>query len=97
MTPAEMGLSAVIAVMGGGNVWTWLINRGKTKVDLIELGQSIAKSTIEALKDDRSELLARIDELEEKIDLMSAHIENLENTIRALGVTPPARPTRRGR
>lgn len=95
MTPAEMGLSAVVALMGGGNLYNWLASRGKTKVDLITLGQTIAASTIAALRDDRAELLARIDELEEKIDLMAAHIENLENTIRTLGATPPQRPTRR--
>ena len=94
MTTAEMALSAAVAIMGGGNVWSWLSSRGKTKVDLITLGQTIAESTIAALRDDRAELLSRIDDLEAKIDEMSAHIENLENTIRGLGATPPARPPR---
>jgi len=92
MTPAEMGLSAAVALMGGGNLWNWLASRGKTKVDLITLGQTIAAATITAQREERSELMARIDELEEKVDLMAAHIEKLEQTIIELGATPPARP-----
>lgn len=83
-----MGLSAIVAIMGGGNVWNWLTNRGKAKVDLIQLSEQIAAATIKALDQ-------RIKELEEKVDALSAHVETLEGVIRGLGATPPPRPVRR--
>lgn len=88
MTSAEMLLSGVVAVMGGGNVWNWLTSRGKTKVDLIQLAQTIAAETITALD-------GRIKELEEKVDTLSAHIVSLEILLRENGITPPPRPERK--
>jgi hypothetical protein len=97
MTTAEIILAGVAAVMGGGNAWNWLAGRGKTKVDLITLAQSIAAETIKALKDREDALLERIGELEGKMDDMSAHIASLENVIRDMGATPPPRPAPRPR
>lgn len=99
MSPAEIGLTAVVTVMGGGNIWSWLSSRGKTKVDLIQLGQSIAAATIEGQRIERAELLHRIDQMDAtienqglKIEELTAHIGKLEDVIQGLGGTPPARP-----
>lgn len=97
MTAAELALSGIVTVLGGGNIWNWLAGRGKTKVDLITLAQSIAAETIKALKDREDALMDRISELEGKMDDMSAHIASLENVIRDMGATPPPRPAPRPR
>jgi hypothetical protein len=88
MTTVEMILGAGIAVMGGGNVWNWLASRGKTRVDLIALAEKIAAATITALD-------SRIKELEDKVDVLSRHVETLEGVIRELGAIPPPRPSRK--
>lgn len=102
MTPAEMALSGVVALMGGGGFWLWLTGRGKHHVDLITLGQSIAASTITAMKADRDELLTRISGLEDQITALKeqvhellGHAENLEATLKKQGIEPPARPRKR--
>lgn len=92
MTEIEIALGALVTILGGGNVWNWLSSRGKTKVDLITLAANIAAETIKAQRDDRAELIERIDQLETKIDLMASHIAHLEDTIRSLGATPPPFP-----
>ena len=99
-----MGLTAVVAVMGTGNIWSWLSSRGKTKVDLIQLGQSIAAATIEGQKVERAELLARIERMDAtmenqgfKIEELTLHIGKLEEVIRDMGGTPPARPRKKAR
>lgn len=95
MTPAEMGLSAVIALMGGGNVWNWLANRGKAKVDLIQLGQTISAEIIGALKAERQELIDKVDDLEKQIGELVEHIGSLEAALSKAGIKPPPRPVRR--
>lgn len=97
MTTAEILLSGAVTIMGGGNVWNWLSSRGKTKVDLITLAQSIAAETIKALKDREGALLERLSDLEERVGELSAHIESLESVIRTAGLTPPPRPAARAR
>jgi uncharacterized protein with von Willebrand factor type A (vWA) domain len=99
MSPAEIALTAVVTIMGGGNIWGWLSSRGKTKVDLIQLGQTIAAATITAQQNERRELLHRIDQMDAtienqglKIEELTAHITKLEDVIRGLGGTPPSRP-----
>lgn len=106
MTNVEMILSAIVAVMGGGGLWSWLSSRGKTKVDLIELGQTIATATIKALQADRAALIAEVHALkaeiaalgvkinaqDDKIETLTTHIEKLETEVRRLGGTPPPRP-----
>lgn len=95
MSPVELGLSATIAIIGGGNVWNWLASRGKTKVDLIALAQSIAAETIKALDTRIAQLEATIEDQGRKIEDLTQHIGNLEDVIRGLGGTPPARPPRK--
>lgn len=85
MSPAEIGLGLLVAIMGGGNIYNWFSSRGKTKVDLIKLAQTIAAETITALD-------GRIKELEEKVDTLSAHIVSLESLLLEKGITPPPRP-----
>jgi len=97
MTTAEIALSGILTIMGGGHVWNWLSSRGKTKVDLITLAQSIAAETIKALKDREDALMERIDALEERVGELSVHIESLEGVIRSAGLTPPPRPASRRR
>lgn len=106
MTGAEAALTLAVALVGGGHAWNWLASRGKTKVDLIELGQSIATATIKALQDDRSALMqevrdlkdeiaalgVKIDAQDDKIETLTTHIEKLETEVRRLGGTPPPRP-----
>lgn len=106
MTGAESALTLAVALVGGGSLWNWLASRGKTKVDLIELGQTIATATIKALQDDRTALMAEVRELkaeiaalskkidaqDDKIETLTKHIEELEGVVRALGGTPPPRP-----
>lgn len=102
MTLAEMGLSVVVALVGGGHVWNWLSSRGKAKIDLITLGQTISASIIESLREERKELLDKIDALEATVAELrlevaewGAHAMNLEDTIRKLGATPPPMPPKR--
>lgn len=111
MTTPEMALTLAVALVGAGNMWNWLASRGKAKVDLITLGQAIAKSTIEALQQDRAALLDEIRELkreiadlglkidaqDDKINTLTKHIEELEGVVRALGGTPPPRPLPRAK
>jgi septal ring factor EnvC (AmiA/AmiB activator) len=106
MTGAEAALTLAVALVGGGQAWNWLASRGKAKVDLIELGQSIASATIKALQDDRSALMLEVRELkaeiaalgikidaqDDKIETLTTHIEKLETEVRRLGGTPPPRP-----
>lgn len=87
MTAPEMLLSGIVTIVGGGHIWNWLTSRGKTKVDLIQLAQTIAAETIKALDE-------RISELEDKVDTLTKHVETLEGVIRELGAVPPPRPSR---
>jgi uncharacterized protein involved in exopolysaccharide biosynthesis len=95
MTTAEIILSAGVALMGGGNVWNWLSSRGKTKVDLITLGQTISVQIIAGLKTEREELLTKIEGLETLIGELVSHVEALESALRAAGITPPPRPRKK--
>jgi hypothetical protein len=95
MTLAEMGLTAVVTVMGGGNVWGWLSSRGKTKVDLIQLAQSIAAETIKALDLRIAQMEATIEDQGMKIEELTEHIGKLEDVIVGLGGNPPLRPRRK--
>ncbi len=110
MSAIELVLSLLIALVGGGGVWSWLSSRGKVKVDLLTLTQSIAAATIQSLQQDRQALLeeikelkkevndlsAKIDAQDEKIETLTLHIEKLEDVVRGLGGTPPPRPRKRG-
>ena len=95
MTTAELILSAACSVIGTGTIWNWLASRGKTKVDLIALAQSIAAETIKALDTRIAQLEATIEDQGRKIEELTQHIGNLEDVIRGLGGTPPARPPRK--
>lgn len=102
MTLAEGVLGSVLAVLGGGGVWNWIASRGKTKVDLIQLAASISSETIKALKEDRKELLGRIDHLDALIENLkhdvrglSQHIVSLETLLAKAGIEPPPRPTKK--
>lgn len=95
MTTAEIILGAAAVVMGGGNIWNWLTSRGKQKVDLIALAQSIAAETIKALDLRIAHMEATIEDQGRKIEDLTAHIGKLEDVIRGLGGTPPARPPRK--
>jgi peptidoglycan hydrolase CwlO-like protein len=111
MTAPEAALTLAVALVGGGHIWNWLASRGKAKVDLISLGQAIAKSTIEALQQDRAALIleihalkkeitdlsAKIDAQDDKIETLTTHIEKLETEVRRLGGTPPPRPLPRAK
>lgn len=92
MTTVELILTAGVAVVGGGNVWTWLASRGKTKVDLIALAQSIATETIKALDTRIATLEATIEDQGRKIEELTLHIGKLEDVILGLGGKPPPRP-----
>jgi len=95
MTITEAGLAAVLAVIGGGNVWNWLASRGKTKVDLIALSHQIASDTVTAMETRIAALEKKIGDLTEQVETLSGHVETLEGVIRALGATPPPRPRRK--
>lgn len=95
MSPAEIALGIIVAIMGTGSVWNWLASRGKTKVDLIQLAQSIAAETIKALDLRIAHLEATIEDQGRKIEELTQHIEKLEEVIRGLGGVPPARPRKK--
>lgn len=95
MTTAEMILAGAVALMGGGNIYNWLSSRGKQKVDLIQLGQTISSEIIKALKAERQELIDKVGELEDKIGELVEHIEALEGSMRKAGVPIPPRPSRK--
>lgn len=97
MTTVEMILGAGVAVMGGGNIWNWLASRGKTKVDLIQLGQTISKEIIAALQLEREALIGKVGELEARIGELIDHIEALEGSMRKAGVPIPPRPARKAK
>lgn len=88
MTATEAILAVSALVFGGGHVWTWWASRGKVKVDLIALAQSISAETMRGMD-------ARIHALEARVEDAEAHIERLEKYIREGGQTPPPRPPRR--
>lgn len=102
MTAGELGLSALVTIIGGGHIWNWLASRGKTKIDLISLAQTISADIITALKADRDALKAEVAGLKSEIaDLrhdvrgMSQHIVSLEAIMVQAGITPPPRPARK--
>ena len=97
-----MLLTAACSVIGGGTIWNWLASRGKQKVDLIALAQTISSETIKALKEDRRELVAQIDRLEAVIEDLKHDIRGLSTYINALetllvkaGIEPPPRPRKK--
>lgn len=93
MTGAEAALALAVALVGGGHIWNWLASRGKTNVDLIELGQSIATATIKALQDDRTSLMGEVRELKAEIAALGVAIENLRNPPIVTMPVPWAAPT----
>lgn len=95
MSPAEIALGAVVAVMGGGQIYNWLASRGKTKVDLIGLAQSIAAETIKALDTRIAQLEATIEDQGMKIEDLIQHVGKLEDIIIGFGGTPPPRPRKK--
>lgn len=95
MSPVELVLGAAVTILGGGNIWNWIASRGKTKVDLIGLAQSIAAETIKALDTRIGQLEATIEDQGRKIEDLTTHIGNLEDVILGLGGTPPPRPKRK--
>ena len=95
MTLAEMGLTATIALIGGGNVWNWLTSRGKQKVDLITLGQTISEEIIKALKEERADLIRKVEDLQQSIDDLIEHIDRLEGVLIKAGIKPPPRPAKK--
>jgi cell division protein FtsB len=109
MTAVEMALGGAVTLLGGNSFWGWLSSRGKVRIDLLSLTQSVAAATIQSLQADRTALLneiaglkqevrdlsAKIDSQDEKIETLTQHIENLEDTVRSLGGTPPPRPRKR--
>lgn len=95
MSPAEIGLGVLVAVMGSGNLYNWLSSRGKTKVDLITLAQSIAAETIKALDTRIAQLEATIEDQGMKIEDLISHVGKLEDIIIGFGGTPPPRPRKK--
>ena len=95
MSPIEIALAAGVAIMGGGNIWNWLASRGKTKVDLITLAQSIAAETIKALDTRIAQMEATIDDQGMKIEDLIQHVGKLEDIIIGFGGTPPPRPRKK--
>lgn len=92
MTAVEMILGGAVTLLGGNSFWNWLSSRGKTKVDLISLAQSIAAETIKALDLRIAHMEATIEDQGRKIEDLTQHIGKLEDVIRGLGGIPPARP-----
>lgn len=104
MSATEVILAALSAILGGGSIWNWIASRGKTRVDLIQLGQTISAQIIQGLKAERDELAAKVEALEGKVsDLnhsingLSQHIVSLEELLIRAGITPPPRPERKGK
>ena len=104
MSNTELILAALTTVLGGGSIWNWIASRGKTRVDLIQLGQTISAQIIQGLKAERDELAAKVEALEGKVtDLnhsingLSQHIVSLEELLIRAGITPPPRPERKSR
>lgn len=84
MTAAETSLAVLVTVMGGGHIWTWLSSRGKAHVDLITLGQAIAKATIESLQADRAALLKEITDLKAEVKALGGKIDRQDDKIEVL-------------
>ena len=84
MSAAEIALAALVTLMGGGHIWTWLSARGKAHVDLITLGQAIAKATIESLQTDRAALLKEITDLKAEVKALGGKIDRQDDKIRVL-------------
>lgn len=104
MSPVEIGLAATLTVIGGGNIWNWLASRGKTKVDLIQLGQTISAQIITALKEERDGLAAKVESLEKTVAELEHEIrgwfqwgEAQERLLNENGITPPPRPKKKDR
>ena len=104
MSATELILGVLSIVLGGGSIWNWVASRGKTRVDLIQLGQTISAQIIQGLKAERDELAAKVEALEGKVsDLnhsingLSQHIVSLEELLIRAGITPPPRPERKGK
>lgn len=98
MTTPDPAMTALLGVIGAilaGNVWNWLASRGKTKVDLIGLAQSIAAETIKALDTRIAQLEATIEDQGIKIEELIQHVGKLEDIIIGFGGTPPPRPRKK--
>lgn len=95
MSPAEIGLGVLVAAMGSGNLYNWLSSRGKTKVDLITLGQTIASETIASLDKRIAQMEATIEDQGMKIEDLIKHVGKLEDIIIGFGGTPPPRPRKK--
>lgn len=102
MPGTETLIALAVAAMGGGQLWVYFASRGKQRVDLVELGQSIAAETIKGLREDRDALLSRISGLEDQIMALKeqiaellAHAESMETALQKHGIDPPPRPRKR--
>ena len=102
MNLSEAIITGLVSLVGGGGLGAWLTSRGKQRIDLIALGQTVAAATIEGLKSDRDSLLGRIDALEgqimalkEQLEELLFHAESLEGVLKAHSIAPPPRPRKR--
>lgn len=104
MTLGEQALAIILAVIGSGHAWNWWTSRGKQKVDLISLAQTISSDIITALKADRDALKEEVHSLRQEVERLqhdirglSQHVVSLETLLLEKGITPPPRPERKGK
>lgn len=78
---AELASGVLVALVGGGGLWAWLGQRGKTKADLITIAQDAAGKVIESLREEITRLNERIVELEAQDERCRAELADIKRRL----------------
>lgn len=74
----ELISGVLIAIVGGGGVWSYLSGKGRNKVDLITIAQDAAKEMFDEFREEIGRLRLRIVELEAQDERCRAELTALK-------------------
>lgn len=78
---AELVSGVLVAVVGGGGLWAYLGQKGKTKADLITIAQDAAGRVIQTLQHEIERLNERIEELEAQDERCRAELADIKRRL----------------
>ena len=78
---AELASGVLVALVGGGGLWAWLGQRGKTKADLITIAQDAAAAVITSLREEIDRLTERTVELEAQDERCRTELAEIKRRI----------------
>lgn len=78
---AELLSGVLVAVVGGGGLWAYLGQKGKTKADLITIAQDAAAKVIETLQEEVGRLRERIVELEAQDERCRSELADIKRRL----------------